>query len=537
MGESRTMKGVFLREATGLVREYGWFDCFWIVSLGFGSSILTGLAFYCSYYPVSGLDGIPWLAILMTLALSFFVYWPILQMSVAMPRSGGDYVFVSRTIHPAIGFMNNFAFTIAALIGIGISVPWILSLGLTAPLYLVGIQTGNTALSGIAAFVSQPVPAFGLGTLILLIILVVNTFGSSAIKVFNRFQFAVFVVGFALVIWFLASYRTSDFLAAFNALAPQTGVTVDKIFEIAKATGWHAPNYSVEGTLPQMPIAMFSFYGASFSAYFAGEVKNIRRTQPVATLVFMFSSAIGWIVLMLLTYNFFGDQFFTAVSWVSFGPGSAQNPWPLLMSPNALVFILNVPAQLLFNILMIVNWVQWFLFFWMASTRNMFAWAFDRIFPERFARVNERFKSPVLAAVTVFIAAEIFQYLFVFTPLFTGQFNFLLFLTSALIIPNIAAAVFPYRKREMFNAAPSIVKMKVGSIPLITILGTLGALVMVWLTYTMLLLPFLGPANLAAFAFFFGIYAAGLIVFFISWAVRRGQGLDMTKIFQEIPPE
>ena len=507
------------------------------MSLGFGSSLLTGLAFYCSYFPVAGPDGWPWLAIAIAFPLAFCVYWPILQMSVAMPRSGGDYVFISRTIHPAIGFMNNFAFTLAALIGIGISVPWILSLGLTAPLYLVSLQTGNVALSDIVTWVSQPWNAFAVGTLILLIIFVVNTLGSPAIKAFNRIQFAVFVVGFGLVIWILASIPTKDFLAAFDSLAPQTGVTVDKVFEIAKATGWRAANYNLAGTLPQLPLAMFMYYGASFSAYFGGEVKSIRRTQPIATLVFMISSAVAWILLMILTYNFFSDQFFSAVSWITFGPGAVQNPWPLLMSPNALVFIQNIPGQWIFNILMIVNWIQWFVFFWMAATRNMFAWAFDRLFPESFARVSERFKSPVLAALTVFIGAEIFQYLFLFTPLFTGQFNFLLFLTSALIIPNIAAAVFPYRKRDIFNAAPSIVKTKIGSIPLITILGVLGALIMIWNTYTMLQLPFLGPANVAAFAFFFGIYIAGLVVFFVAWAVRKGQGIDLAKIFQEIPPE
>ena len=88
-------------------------------------------------------------------------------------------------------------------------------------------------------------------------------------------------------------------------------------------------------------------------------------------------------------------------------------------------------------------------------------------------------------------------------------------LTSVLIIPNIAAALFPYRKREMFNSSPSIVNRKVGSIPLITIFGVLGALITVWLTYTMLQLPYLGPANLVAFAFLLGLYAAGLIVYFV----------------------
>ena len=175
---------VFVRDATGLVRAFGWFDAFWIVSLGFGSSVLTGLAFYLAYYYVVG-AGIysSIIAIALTLPLSFLVYWPIMQMSIAMPRSGGDYIFVSRTIHPSIGFMNNFMFTVAALIGIGISIPYVISLALTAPLYVYGLQTGNTALSNIANAAGQPVTAFVLGTLLLLVIFGVMT---SKIWIFRK---------------------------------------------------------------------------------------------------------------------------------------------------------------------------------------------------------------------------------------------------------------------------------------------------------------------------------------------------------------
>ncbi len=528
---------VFVRQATGLVRAFGWFDSFWLVSLGFGSSVITSLAFFVAYYPITAPDGRAEVSIALAFPLALIVYWPIMQMSIAMPRSGGDYVFVSRVIHPLIGFMNNFAFTLAALIGIGISVPYVVSLGLTAPMYVIGLQTGNAALANIATLLGQPWIAFGLGTLILFVIFLVMTLGSGALKIFNRFQLVVFLVASALLFWAFAAYSRGDFLAGINALAPQTGVTTDKVVQIAQSTGWHPPNYSFLAALPALPIAMFTYYGASFSAYFAGEVKDIKRTQPIATLLFMVSSGIYWIVAMFLLVNMFGDQFWTAFSWVVFGPGSSTASFPILMPPTALMFLYSIPAEWLFNILLVVNWVQWFVFFWLAATRNMFAWAFDRVFPSQYASISERFKSPVLCAVTVFIAAEIFQYLFIFTTIFTGQFNFLLFLTSALIIPNIAAAIYPYRKKEMFKSNPKIVNVRVGGIPLITILGVFGALIMVWNTYTMLQLPFLGPANLAAFLFFFGIYIAGIAIFLVAYAVRKSQGVNLAKIFESIPPE
>ena len=531
---------LFVRDATGLVRAFGWFDAFWIVSFGFGSSVITSLAFFIAYYPITAPNGRAEIAILIAFPLSLIVYWPNLQMSIAMPRSGGDYVYVSRVIHPLIGFMNSFAFTTAAIIGIGISVPYVVSLGLTAPLYVVGIQTGNAFLSGLANVLAQPWVDFGFGTLIMVVIFLVMTLGSDALKIFNRFQLLIFLAASALLFYSFATYSHSDFIAGINALAPQTGVTVDKIISAAQGAGWQPPQYTLLGALPALPIAMFTYYAASFSSYFAGEVKDIKRTQPIATLFFMVSSLIYWFIMMILVVNMFGDQLWTAFTWVVFGPGAGTPLFPVLMPPQVLMFLFSAPAQLLFNLLLVVNWVQWFVFFWMAAMRSMFAWAFDRVFPQKFAAISDRFKSPIWCGVTVFIFAEIFQYLFIFTTLFTGQFNFLLILSSALIIPNIAAAVFPFRNKQMFDANPRIVSARIAGIPIISILGVLGALIMGWITYIMIggtLSYALGPANLAAFAFFFAIYGAGIVVFAIAYTIRKRQGVDLAKIFETIPPE
>src|SRR5256885_5349488 len=53
------------------------------------------------------------------LATVYFLY------GVAMPRSGGDYVYVSRTLHPSLGFAANFTFVAWGAIFSGITANWL----------------------------------------------------------------------------------------------------------------------------------------------------------------------------------------------------------------------------------------------------------------------------------------------------------------------------------------------------------------------------------------------------------------------------
>src|SRR5262249_11963467 len=102
---------LFVRNATGLVRELSPVSSV-IINYIPGSPVL-GLAYgfflALSLYP-GGSFGLA-LLLLLPMALSYAYSFGLL--TAAMPRSGGDYMLVSRVLHPVVGVISSFYMQLA----------------------------------------------------------------------------------------------------------------------------------------------------------------------------------------------------------------------------------------------------------------------------------------------------------------------------------------------------------------------------------------------------------------------------------------
>ena len=101
-GAAAAAPGVFSRKASGLVRVGSTLDVF-IFNVGLVS---VGIAIaYNQYYGPSLYPGAqPWISTLLAAAGMLFVAAAFYCWSVVFPRSGGVYVFLSRTINPGVAF-------------------------------------------------------------------------------------------------------------------------------------------------------------------------------------------------------------------------------------------------------------------------------------------------------------------------------------------------------------------------------------------------------------------------------------------------
>jgi amino acid transporter len=237
-------------------------------------------------------------------------------------------------------------------------------------------------------------------------------------------------------------------------------------------------------------------------------------------------------------YALVGTEFNNAAAYLE--RNTDVNPLPVFGVLNFFAGVLTTNPLWLFLIAISFFLWHYLLLFVMVTicVRNMFAWSFDQIMPVALTKVTNTTRSPWVATVVVAILAWILLWASIFTPLFDYIFNYIAIFAIAFWITSFAAIVLPYRKRDLFESAPDMVKRRVAGIPLITIAGVINFVLFSLILYSSFTLPaFAGPVGPIAIAFVLGIYIVGLIIYFVVASVRKRQGINLDLLYSEIPPE
>src|SRR6516164_8147360 len=113
--ESSQSSSLYVRQSSGLVREASVIDAI-IFNAVFSAPVGATLAFGIFY----ALGAFPGADMVQALLIAFVVNIPVVvmmsMMASTMPRTGGDYVWISRILHPSVAVFSNFAAAISALI-------------------------------------------------------------------------------------------------------------------------------------------------------------------------------------------------------------------------------------------------------------------------------------------------------------------------------------------------------------------------------------------------------------------------------------
>ena len=481
---------VFTRKASGLVRVMSPYSAFVY-------NILTmGLIFPWTYLWAPGsLPGgrLVWgilLAMVVEIPIAFVYVW----LSTALPRSGGDYVFQSRVFGGGLAFtvvMSGFVIWILQWVALS---GWLVSYLGFAPLFLgLGSTMHNASFSSLGVWFTTP---WGIIIVSILNALIALVLLGSGFKNYVRFQHVIFwgtILCFVTVFFVLFSTPPSQFTSRLDAFALATS-GVENWYATAVAAVTAAginlhPPVSLMATLLVAPIAWTSLQWATYSAEQNGEIKDARSFKS-QTFIMVGSLIATGLLLALLAYAIeyvAGPEFLYVAGagyWSLIGAANIAgfNLWPpilaVALTASPIVVLIIAAGYLLNGFQIVCNC-------YIGMTRVMVAMSLDRLLPEWFSKVNEKYHTPVNAHLAYFLASlpVIFGYSLVTQP-FTWT-SLTLGVTFGcgyvFIITCLAGALLPYRAKAVYDASPGA-KYKVSGLVglLFTLLGAGAFIGLTW---------------------------------------------------------
>jgi amino acid transporter len=521
---------LFLRKASGVVRNVGPLDVFFynigLINIGIGISyiLLLGPAFYPGVDILLGIS-------LVTIGCLFqaFTYY---FFSVNMPRSGGDYVYISRSLGPLLGFVMSWNMVIWLLFYSAWSSGAIGWLGLSSFLQAMAQFTGDKVLADAAIFVSRNEGWFVIGTISLIISTIILIAGTRVyFKINNAFMYLA-LLGSFITLFVLASASREQFMVSFQKF---TGLGYDEVIRKASEAGWSAASPSSMTSF--LGFMIWPFYPLAYSfmsCAFAGEIKKVEKSQLYGVPGSLAFVAIILIATTVAAYKTIGYEFLGAISFNYYNNPDFSTriiPWIGYLSSM-------LTDNLLLTLLINLSFVAWS-WFWIPgciiyASRVMLAWSMDRLMPEVVGYVSPKYNTPVISTIIAFLIAEIFLALFAFTAWFTTLVGIASMVITFVLI-GISGIVFPYRARSIYEKSP--VKYNIGALPLMPLLGLGTALFMAIMLYPFFTDQVGGAWTELSRTAIAIVFIIGIGVYIIAKEYRKRRGVDISLAFKEIPVE
>jgi amino acid transporter len=540
--------GVFLRKATGLVREVSLVDALIMNTLGM--NVAVGAVFLFLQAPANFPNGNMLLAVVIgTLLMAFTLLWVYSEFAAAMPRSGGDYVFVSRALHPFLGWLLSWSQGLWLIFfWIGFNAWFALTFAAPTALSTISVATGqgvwmnaSNALVSSFSFLGVTTQWWVLlfGTAINVAFGALLLFGNRSYWRWQRWFF-LFAGGSILIAALLLIFRGSDIPTAWNTFAAKAGgLPFDKVIPTAQANGYTVPSgFDFGQTLLMLPWVFFVVGYAQGSAQIGGEVKRAARSQRVAMVGGVLINGAVLALLVILFTNALDIKWIGSMGYLA-NNFPAKLGLPLTPGVNFIVSLLTQNVVIL--LIIGIGFVFWALLGTplseLQATRYMLAWALDRTVPKRLGDVSERFHTPVNGIVLSTITGEIALIALVVNSQ-ASLLGALLAQIAAFILVSIAGIVFPYRLKSTWESAG---RGRIFGIPTVTLAGIGGVLVLGGFLYEFL---FNSVVN-ATFAvtrqlsliFMISVPIIGIVWYAAAWYLNRQRGINLALAYRELPPE
>ena len=438
------------------------------------------------------------------------------MMTTRMPRTGGDYVWISRTFGGFIG-------SVVTLMGFTLAdIPYLSLLCLTAVFAIgsVALEQGFGAFLGLALppnmSGSDPMTQFALAAVLLTILVAINLLRPRiAFKTVSLLTL-VGIVCTGIGILTLISAGPAGVANYVTSLA------IPNMTYTSIASSYAGPSFDLGNTLMMVPFYITLGYAYMTAAPAVGSEikgKNALRWNVAVSLFLEF---------VLLTAAAAAMYYAGGLGFINAALGNATLVYNY--SFNFFTLAMGVAGNTILAWVIGVGWVAWIIavmgYGVIVIPRYFLAQAFDRYLPAAMSYVNPRTGSPIVALLLEYVIALGFigSAIFLYGTI-TSLYGTIVAIMGYFVIVGAAAAVYGFRKETG--------RSKI----LLTVSGILMALVFLWMTYEYLAFPGIWGGNALAYYYDLGALLLAIIIYIARQQYLKKSGIDISVAFKEIPPE
>ncbi|WP_188848379.1 amino acid permease [Sulfodiicoccus acidiphilus] len=501
----------FVRETSGLVKRASLLDATMlnVANMGAGLAIFTGV----SPYEIKG--SVLWLAALFTFLLTVPLLLVYTGLIVSVPRTGGDYVWISRGLNGPLGAILGVAlafnmppfFALSAFFSVAAVNYFLLTVGSldkTSSLIWAANHVFVNPYGTLTGY--QDVLLYAMAAAAFSVVVAINvlrpSWGFKLTSYLGAFSLAATFAAIAVLAANLGDFHTkiAPFLAAMD-LRPQPYV---------------GPTFSLSATLYMVPyFASFAFIWLYAGPAVGSEIRTRRAVK--------YNLVLGSLLTLVLTALPFLLMDLAGGYGFNYGLYSSDiyNFW------TATLALAGNPVLQWFIGLGLIAWNYFVMAFGVVVfARYIFAFSFDRLFPELFSRLNKA-GSPAFAHFLDLVVTLVFLAVPIISPVGTqALYSYTPLAVVYLIAVSITGVVWGLKTRRSF-----LTYAGVASIPLLLGLG-----------YESFTNPYFGVVsasglNVGGVIYLACLFGLGGIVYMAARVVNGRRGIDLSVTYREIPPE
>jgi amino acid transporter len=523
---------VFVRESTGLVKNASFFDTIALNLSNMSIGALLG-TFGLYGYLIPSIVG---LNFTYTCIFGFVVAVPQIviytMMTQRFPRTGGDYIWISRTFGGFWGSSLSF-------MGYTLETTAYLALIVLSAVFAIGavgyIQSGFTngtflglSLPGNSG--GTPLPQFEVGALIFAVLILINVFkpkaGFKLVSALTIFGVATLLIAIFTLLWAghsaVVNYVNSAGWTA-QSFSPHEPAFANSSLNYNTIVGAFQPSSNwLTPALFLLPLVFaFVYPWVNAAPAVASEIKGrtaLKWNVPISAVI----------ALVLVTSSFATLYYVGGIAFIN----EAFASWSISVyyTFNFWTLAMGVAGNTYLAWLIGLGWIVWnvgiLAYGIIVISRYLLAQSFDRFLPAKISYVSPRFGSPMVAQAISLIV----------TVTLVGLAAFYYGTVSALFGAIIAAMI--YFIFIGLTATAHALKKETGSArAILSVAGLLNIVVFGYVAWEFAANPTVWSLNTLTYGFVIFSFILGAAIYLTSKNYYKRKGIDISLAYKELPPE